>query len=61
MSSKNKYKYQDVIMSRKIGFLDDMRQLIFDQKRSPEDLHIFTTDSNWRLVGFEEQTFETPL
>jgi hypothetical protein len=45
-------------MSYKVGFLDDMKQLIFDPKRSPDDLTIFTTESNWKLIGFEEQDFE---
>lgn len=58
MSSKNKYKYQDVEMTHKVEFLDDMKQLIFDPKRYPEDLNLFTTNSDWRLVGFEEQEMD---
>jgi hypothetical protein len=54
MTSRNKYKYQDVVMSHKIDFLDDMKTLIFDPKRYPDDLSIFTSDSKWKLVGFEE-------
>ncbi len=42
MSSKNKYKYQDVIMSHKIEFLDDMKQLIYDPKKNPDDLNHFS-------------------
>ena len=44
-------------MSKKIGFLDDMKNIIFDPKRVPDDLNIFTTESQWKLVGFEEQDF----
>ena len=36
MTSKNKYKFQDVIMSHKIGFLNDMKQIIFDPKKDSE-------------------------
>ena len=53
MTSKNKYKFQDVIMSHKIGFLNDMKQIIFDPKKDPEELNLFISDSKWKLVGFE--------
>jgi hypothetical protein len=39
-------------MSHKIGFLDDMKGIIFDSKRNPEDQSIFTNDSKWKLLGF---------
>lgn len=60
VSSKNKYKYQDVEMSHKIEFLDDMKSLIFDPKRFPEDQTLFASNSGWKLVAFEEEIFETP-
>lgn len=52
VSTKNKYKYQDVEMSHKIEFLDDMKTLIFDPKRFPEDQNLFSSNSQWKLVPF---------
>lgn len=60
VSSKNKFKYQDVEMSHKIDFLDDMKSLIFDPKRFPEDANLFTQNSGWKLVAFEEEPRELP-
>lgn len=39
-------------MSHKIEFLDDMKTLIFDPKRFPEDQSLFSSNSQWRLVPF---------
>jgi hypothetical protein len=39
-------------MSHKIDFLDDMKSLIFDPKRFPEDANLFTQNSGWKLVAF---------
>jgi hypothetical protein len=41
-------------MSHKLGFLDDMKGLIFDPKRFPEDHALFSNNSEWRLVAFDE-------
>ena len=60
VSSKNKYKYQDVEMSHKIEFLEDMKTLIFDPKRFPEDQNLFTSTSGWKLIAFEEETLSPP-
>jgi hypothetical protein len=60
VSSKNKYKYQDVEMSHKIDFLEDMKSLIFDPKRFPEDQTLFISNSGWKLVAFEEERIEPP-
>lgn len=50
--SKNKSNYQSVDFSHKIDFLDDMKSLIFDPKRFPEDANLFKHDSRWNLVAF---------
>jgi hypothetical protein len=33
-----------------------MKHLIFDPKNSPEDINIFGSNTEWRLMGFEEQS-----
>ena len=53
VSIKNKYKYQDIEMAHKIDFLEDMKNLIYDPKKFPEDLNMFTSQSDWKLIGFE--------
>lgn len=58
--SNSKYKYQDVEMSHKIEFLDDMKSLIFDPKRFPEDQNLFTSSSGWKLIAFEEERLNPP-
>jgi len=50
---KNKYVHHSVGLKTSVEFLDDMKQLIYDPKRFPEDLNLFTNTSDWRLVGFE--------
>lgn len=57
VSLKNRYKYQDVNTSYKVGFLDDVKQLIFDPKRSADDMAMFTPESRWKLTGFETMEF----
>jgi len=39
-------------MAHKVDFLDDMKNLIYDPKRFPEDNNIFSAESNWKLVAF---------
>ncbi len=39
-------------MSHKIDFLDDMKALIFDPKRFPDDQNLFAQNSGWKLVAF---------
>ncbi len=38
-------------MSCKVDFLDDMRNLVYDPKRNPEDLNMFIS-SDWTLSTF---------
>jgi hypothetical protein len=45
-------------MSHKIDFLEDMKALIFDPKRFPEDQNLFAQNSGWKLVAFEEEPRE---
>jgi hypothetical protein len=60
VSSKNRYKYQDVEMSHKIEFLDDMKTLIFDPKRFPDDQGLFSASSEWRLIPFDIESIDIP-
>lgn len=53
VSSKNKYQYQSIEMMHKVEFLDDMKNMIFDPKRFPDDLNMFNPASDWKLIGFE--------
>jgi len=48
-------------MTHKVDFLDDMRQIIYDAKRFPEDLNLFSPNTSWKLIGFEDQNFEFPV
>ena len=48
-------------MSHKVDFLDDMRQIIYDAKRFPEDLNLFSPNTNWKLIGFEDQKYDVPM
>lgn len=40
-------------MAHKVDFLDDMKNIIYDPKRFPEDLNMFTPKSDWKLIAFE--------
>lgn len=40
-------------MTHKVGYLDDMKQLIFDPKSNKEDGEFFSSGSAWKMVGFQ--------
>ena len=48
-------------MAHKVDFLDDMKNLIYDPKRFPEDLSMFSPQSDWKLIAFEESNPPEPL
>jgi hypothetical protein len=39
-------------MSYKVDFLEDMKKIIYDSKRVPDDLNLFSPNTNWKLIGF---------
>ena len=54
LDSRNKTKYQDVEMTHKVPFLEDMQQIIYDTRLFKEDEAFFTQNSGWKMVGFEQ-------
>lgn len=43
------FKYQNVEMSAKVQFTDDIRKLIYNEKSFPEDARVFTA-TDWHLA-----------
>jgi hypothetical protein len=48
-------------MSHKVDFLEDMKQIIYDAKKIPDDLNLFSANTSWKLVGFQDLEYDLPM
>lgn len=55
MSSR--FKYQNVDMSHKVEFIDDVRNIIYDERTNPEDASLL---KKWDLAPFQEFPLKLP-